>query len=60
MQGVRRGARSSRPYPKLVSGGTNWLAVTGDKAGATYTVAGAKAVCQPCLVGNWVVHDECR
>jgi len=41
--------------PKLDSGGTNWLAVTGDATGATYTVAGAKAVCQPCLVGNWVV-----
>jgi hypothetical protein len=41
--------------PKLDSGGTNWLAVTGDAAGATYTIAGAKAVCQPCLVGNWVV-----
>ena len=41
--------------PKLDSGGTNWLAVTGDTTGATYTIAGSKAVCQPCLVGNWVV-----
>ncbi len=39
--------------PKLESGGTNWLAVGGDSSGAAWTVAGAKAVCQPCLVGNW-------
>jgi hypothetical protein len=43
--------------PKLPAGGTNWLAVTGDAAGATYTVAGAKATCAPCLVGNWTVTN---
>jgi hypothetical protein len=40
--------------PKLPLG-TQWLAVTGDSAGASYTVAGAKATCGPCLVGNWKV-----
>ena len=42
--------------PRLTTG-TNWLAVTGDAAGASYSIAGAKAACAPCLVGHWVVTN---
>ena len=42
--------------PKLTTG-INWLAVTGDASGATYSIAGAKVTCVPCLVGNWVVTN---
>lgn len=43
--------------PKLESG-TNWLAVTGSSSGATYSVAGKKAMCnESCMVGNWMVTD---
>jgi hypothetical protein len=42
--------------PKL-DPGTSWLAVTGDSTGASYTVAGAKATCAACLVGNWTVTN---
>jgi len=42
--------------PKLTTG-VNWLAVTGDSSGATYSIAGAKVTCGPCLVGNWVVTN---
>jgi hypothetical protein len=42
--------------PKLVPG-PNWLAVTGDSAGATYTLAGANQACGACLVGHWVVTN---
>jgi len=43
--------------PKLAPGGVNWLAVTGDTSGATYTIVGTKATCQPCLVGSWVATN---
>jgi hypothetical protein len=42
--------------PRMTAG-TNWLAVTGDATGATYTVAGAMATCAACLVGNWTVTN---
>ena len=42
--------------PRLTTG-INWLAVTGDSSGATYSIAGAKVTCAPCLVGNWVVTN---
>jgi hypothetical protein len=45
-----------KDLPRLASG-TNWLAVTGDAAGSSWSIAGAKATCQPCLVGNWVVTN---
>jgi hypothetical protein len=39
--------------PKLESG-TNWLTVTGNTGGATYSVAGKKAQCsESCMVGSW-------
>jgi hypothetical protein len=39
--------------PRLPSGPT-WLAVTGDVAGATFTVSGVAATCTACPVGTWV------
>ena len=42
--------------PRLTPG-TSWLAVTGDAAGASYTIAGSKATCAACLVGHWVVTN---
>jgi hypothetical protein len=43
--------------PRLKSG-TNWLSVTGNTAGATYSVVGKKAMCnESCMVGNWIVTD---
>jgi hypothetical protein len=43
--------------PKLSMGGTNWLAVTGDTTGASYTITGLPAQCQPCLVGDWYASN---
>jgi hypothetical protein len=40
--------------PRLAPG-ASWLAVTGDSAGATYTVTGGPATCGACLVGDWTV-----
>jgi hypothetical protein len=34
--------------------GPAWLAVTGDVAGATYSISGTKAVCAACPVGDWL------
>jgi hypothetical protein len=45
-----------KDLPRLTSG-VNWLAVTGDAGGSSWSIAGAKATCQPCLVGNWVVTN---
>jgi len=42
--------------PRLTTG-TNWLAVTGDAAGASYSIAGAPVTCSACLVGRWVVTN---
>lgn len=42
--------------PKLQPG-PNWLAVTGDSAGATYALAGVNQACGACLVGHWVVTN---
>jgi hypothetical protein len=42
--------------PKLEPG-PNWLAVTGDSSGASYTLAGASQACGACLVGHWLVTD---
>jgi len=48
--------RQVQHLPRLTTG-TNWLAVTGDAAGASYSIAGAQASCAPCLVGHWVVTN---
>jgi hypothetical protein len=42
-------------FPKLDTG-TDWLSVTGNTAGATYSVIGKKAMCnESCMIGNWTV-----
>jgi hypothetical protein len=44
-----------KSFPKLVTG-TDWLSVTGNTAGATYSVMGKKAMCNgSCMIGNWMV-----
>ena len=42
--------------PKLTAG-TTWLAVTGDSAGAKYSVTGGPPMCS-CLLGTWTVTQE--
>jgi hypothetical protein len=42
---------------KRISPGPIWLAVTGDAAGSTYSIAGKQTSCE-CLVGTWTVTNE--